>query len=106
VMGVGGFVLLIRAEARGRAEAEAEAEASTSTGADARAPTGMQPGPAQNRETGRMTGRSEDHGTTGDPHTAALGDRGGTIDWLCLPRFDPPACLAGPLGDEGHGSGG
>lgn len=51
VMGVGGFFLLIRAEARGRAEAEAEAnvEASTSTGADARAPTGMQTGPDQNR---------------------------------------------------------
>jgi GH15 family glucan-1,4-alpha-glucosidase len=45
----------------------------------------------------------EDYAIVGDMQTAALISRDGTVDWLCLPRFDSAACLAALLGDEGHG---
>ncbi len=50
-----------------------------------------------------MASKIEDYGLIGDTHAAALVDRGGSIDWLCLPRFDSGACFAALLGNESHG---
>ncbi len=46
----------------------------------------------------------EDYALIGDLHSAGLVCLDGCIDWLCLPRFDSPACFAALVGAARHGS--
>lgn len=45
----------------------------------------------------------ENYGFIGDMYGAALVSRDGSIDWLCVPRFDSDACMAALLGRDEHG---
>ncbi|MEV0782173.1 glycoside hydrolase family 15 protein [Streptomyces sp. NPDC050423] len=50
-----------------------------------------------------MTPLIEDYALIGDLQTAALVGKNGSVDWLCLPRFDSGACFAALLGDKENG---
>ncbi len=47
--------------------------------------------------------RIEDYAFLGDTHSAALVSKDGSVDWLCLPRFDSDACFAAILDAERGG---
>ena len=51
----------------------------------------------------RTVSRIEDYALVGDCETTALVSRGGSIDWLCWPRFDSGACCAALLGRPENG---
>src|SRR6478672_3816508 len=45
----------------------------------------------------------EDYGFLSDTQSGALVSRDGCVDWLCLPRFDSPACFASLVGESKNG---
>lgn len=50
-----------------------------------------------------MAGRIEDYAFIGNTASCALVGNDGSIDWMCLPRFDSDACFAALLGTPEHG---
>src|SRR5947209_6890132 len=50
-----------------------------------------------------MTARIEDYAIIADCQSVALVSNDGSLDWLCLPRFDSDACFAALLGTRDNG---
>ena len=50
-----------------------------------------------------MASLIENYGLIGDQHGSALVSRDGSVDWLCMPRFDSEACMAALVGRDEHG---
>jgi GH15 family glucan-1,4-alpha-glucosidase len=50
-----------------------------------------------------MPSRIEDYALIGDLQTAGVVGANGSVDWLCFPRFDSPACFAALLGYNSNG---
>ncbi|MEU6141927.1 glycoside hydrolase family 15 protein [Streptomyces sp. NPDC047081] len=50
-----------------------------------------------------MSAPIETYALLSDLETAAMVGRDGSVDWLCLPRFDSPACMAALVGNERNG---
>jgi GH15 family glucan-1,4-alpha-glucosidase len=74
-----------------------------SPGADVSSHQSARRCPAALCDTTPVAARIEDCALIGDTHTAALVAADGSIDWLCVPRFDSGACFAALIGDDRHG---